>query len=69
MNKEGRKPFRGETKKRLNLTISRKNIDTLEAIAEALGLPSRSEVVEYLAEKEFKELQDLGKSPSTHSAA
>lgn len=69
--REGRKPFRGEAKKRRNVILTEKNYQGLQAIAEALGKPSRSEAIEYLAEEKYKELQALRKSqlPPTHNAA
>ncbi len=77
MNKEGRKPFRGEAKKRRNVILTEKNYQGLSAIAAALGLPSRSEAIEYLAEEKYKELQARGmatftehpKTTPTHNAA
>lgn len=65
----GRTPLRGQKKERVNMSITPEALEVLSAIAEALNLPSRSEAVEYIARKEYKELQALGKSPSTHSAA
>lgn len=52
----GRTPLREARKVRRSLTITDVGYDGLELIAKELGLPSRSEAIEYLARKELKKI-------------
>lgn len=52
----GRTPIWEENKVRRNLTITDAGYNGLELIAKELGLPSRSEAIEYLARKELKKI-------------
>lgn len=59
MNKEGRKPFRGKAKIKSTFTITEEGNVALTLIAEAMGLPSRSEVIEELARQKLAELEAI----------
>lgn len=52
----GRTPIWEENKVRRNLTITDAGYNGLELIAKELGLPSRSEAIEYLARQELKKI-------------
>jgi metal-responsive CopG/Arc/MetJ family transcriptional regulator len=56
-NRNGRQPIRGETKERVNMTLTPTCQQGLDIIAATLGFPSRSEAVEELVKAKLAELQ------------